>query len=99
MSVLVVHVASVRPEKVEAARARYAELLPVTRAYDGCEGVTLHLDQDAPGKLLLLERWASRAQYEAYVAWRMTRQDEVAAGKKLGTGEPPSVRIFDDLEA
>ena len=41
-----------------------------TRARPGCEGVTVHQDQDRPTSIVLVERWATRADDDAYRAWR-----------------------------
>ena len=99
MSVLVLVEVTVHPDKVEAARARYEEILPDTRAFEGCESVTVHVDQDAPGALVLVQRWASREHYRRYAAWRASRPDDVASGQALSTGAPTVARVFDDLDA
>jgi len=39
-----------------------------TRARPGCEGVTVHQDPDRPTSIVLVERWASRADDDAYRA-------------------------------
>lgn len=49
-------------------------LLPAmeeTRAFDGCESIETYVDQDDPDHVILWEKWATRNQYEAYIAWRM----------------------------
>ena len=67
-----------------------------TRARPGCESVTVHQDQARPTSILLVERWATRADDEAYRAWR--------AGEGAITEMVPhvvgrSVRYFDDVDA
>ena len=62
MSILVLLQISAQPDKADALKAAFGGLLPDTRAYDGCEGITVHVDQDDPAKIVLLERWASRFQ-------------------------------------
>ena len=37
-----------------------------TRARQGCEGVTVHQDQDRPTSIVLVERWATRADDGVY---------------------------------
>jgi quinol monooxygenase YgiN len=66
-----------------------------TRARQGCESVTVHQDHDRPSTILLIERWASRQDDEAYRAWR--------AGEGAITEIAPyivsrRVRYFDDLD-
>ena len=45
--------------------------LEETRAFDGCESIETYVDADNPDHVILWEKWASREQYEAYIAWRM----------------------------
>jgi quinol monooxygenase YgiN len=68
-----------------------------TRARAGCESVTVHQDQDQPTSILLVERWATRADDDAYRAWR--------AGEGAITEMAPHVtgrrtlRYYDDVDA
>ena len=39
-----------------------------TRARQGCESVTVHRDHDKPNTILLVERWATREDDDAYRA-------------------------------
>ncbi|HAQ04412.1 MAG: putative quinol monooxygenase [Acidimicrobiales bacterium] len=47
------------------------ESLSDTRAFDGCESVETYVDQDDPDKVYLWEKWATRENYEQYIAWRI----------------------------
>ncbi|MGK0479247.1 MAG: quinol monooxygenase YgiN [Ilumatobacter sp.] len=71
--------------------------LPDTRARKGNEFVTVHRDHDAPNKIVLIERWSSREDDDAYRSWR---EGDGAitdiAGLVAGT---PVVRYFDDIDA
>jgi quinol monooxygenase YgiN len=99
MSVLVVVHTPIEPAKVDEALEIFrAEILPHTRAEEQCESVTLHVDQD-DGKLIVLQRWTSREAYEKYFAWRMGRTEEAARMGALGTGQRPTVRFYDDVDA
>jgi quinol monooxygenase YgiN len=50
------------------------ERLPaITRKADGCEFVNLYADPADPSRLILPERWESRAKYEKYREWAMTQ--------------------------
>lgn len=42
-----------------------------TRAFAGNEGIETYSDQENPDLVFLWEKWATRADYEAYLAWRM----------------------------
>lgn len=51
-----------------------AALLPLladTRAFEGCELVEVYSDDDNPDCILLWEKWTSRKNQEAYLAWRV----------------------------
>jgi len=90
--------------EIEAKDGRLDEMVQVlagslvdTRARQGCEGVTVHRDQAKPNSVLLVERWASREDDDAYRAWRagdgaVDEMGPLVAGR-------PSIRYFDDVEA
>lgn len=42
-----------------------------TRAFEGCESIETYSDQEEPDRVMLWEKWATRANYDAYLAWRM----------------------------
>ena len=68
-----------------------------TRARPGCERVTVHRDQANPNVVLLVERWASREDDEAYRAWRagdgaIPEMAPLVAGGRV-------IRYFDDVDA
>lgn len=60
------------PEAVSEAPAMLREILAGTRAFDGCEGVEVLIDQQDPTHLILVERWASTEADAAYRQWRAT---------------------------
>lgn len=95
MSVTVLMEPTIAPGKTEEMVALMTEILPDTRTFDGCEGVVMHRDQDAPERVILIEQWASRGHFEAYFAWRGERGD----GDRLGalSAGPPSVRYLDAI--
>ncbi len=68
-----------------------------TRARQGCEGVTVHQDHDRPNSIVLVERWATRADDDAYRAWR-AGAGAVSAMGPLVAGAP-RIRYFDDVDA
>ncbi|MCE8510950.1 antibiotic biosynthesis monooxygenase [Ruegeria pomeroyi] len=56
-------------------RAFFDEILPGTRGYSGNVSARYLGSVDEADKLLLLEEWSSRADFDAYLAWRMERGD------------------------
>ncbi len=95
MSVLVLLEMNVKPENVEDIRNFFRDKLHHTRGFDGCNGLTVHRNQDDPNTMVAVEDWDSRQHYEKYLAWRTERGDLEKLGGWL-TGEP-SIRHFDNL--
>jgi quinol monooxygenase YgiN len=97
MSILVVleldAVEGAEDEMIAVLRRTLAD----TRARHGCEGVTVHQDHDRPTSVVLVERWASRADDDAYRVWR-AGDGAVPEMAKLVAG-PPRIRYFDDVDA
>jgi quinol monooxygenase YgiN len=68
-----------------------------TRARPGCEGVTVHQDQDRPSSIVLVERWATRADDDAYRAWRAGEGAITEMGGLVAAA--PVIRYYDDVDA
>jgi quinol monooxygenase YgiN len=83
--------------KVDELKGVFRAILPDTRAREGCEAVIVHQDQDNPNVLALVEKWATRQDYESYFKWREERGDLSSLGALLGG--PPSLRYFDEIDA
>ena len=47
------------------------EALVDTRAFEGCESIEVYTDSDNPDTVVLWEKFATRANHEAYLAWRI----------------------------
>ena len=45
--------------------------LVATRAFEGCESIEAYTDTDNPDTIVLWEKFATRADHEAYLAWRV----------------------------
>jgi quinol monooxygenase YgiN len=45
--------------------------LVATRAFEGCESVEAYTDADNPDTIVLWEKFATRADHEAYLGWRV----------------------------
>ena len=97
MAVKVLLEVKAKPGTGDDLLAVFREILPDTRAYDGCLGVDTLRGQDDPDVLVLVETWESRAHYEKYFAWR---QESGLVGQ-LGeaVAAPPSLRYFDETDA
>ena len=94
MSVTVLLDLKAAPGSIDKLKKVFVEILPDTRAFDGCEGLDVKLNQDDGENLVIIERWQSRPHYEKYFAWRQ----ETGLLDRLGPllGAPPSVRYLDE---
>ncbi len=94
MSVTVLLDLQAAPGSIDKLKALFVEILPDTRAYDGCEGLDVHLNQDDGDNLVIVERWQSRSHYDKYFTWRQ----ETGLIDRLGPllGAPPSIRYLDE---
>jgi len=97
MACTVVLEIKLKSDMIDTAKGAFKQILPDTRAYDGCQGVDVVENQDEPGNLVLIESWESRAKYEKYLAWRA----ETGVLDQLGamTSADPSIRFFDAVDA
>ncbi len=86
-----------KPECIEEMKAFLKEILPDTRAYDGCQGLDPYENLDTGGNIILYELWDSKENYEKYLAWRK----DTGVLDKVGTmvSEPPSIRFFEKIDA
>ena len=87
MSIMIVFSARLNEEKKDSFADFFAEILPDTRGFDGCEGITVCTDSEDDGRLYLIEKWASKEHYEKYHHWRDER------------GDLEIIRSYLDLEA
>lgn len=80
------------PEKLEEARAVFADMLRTSREYDGCERLDWLVDRDDPASWTLYEEWSS---WEAEQAYRDFRAGEGAVPelKDVMAGPPRLVRL------
>ena len=97
MSVLVMLEIQVKPEHVSNMKSFLAEVLPDTRAYDGCQGIDVYSNTEDSGNIVLIEYWDSRAHHEKYLAWRT----ETGVLDKMGAmlAGPSSIRYFERIGA
>ena len=97
MSILVLLELEAKEGSVDAMIDVLRRNLGDTRARSGCESVTVHQDQDRLTSILLVERWASRADDDAYRAWR-AGEGAIADMEPL-VAAAPRIRYFDDVDA
>ena len=97
MSVLVLVEAQVKPQDISAMESYMAEIIPDTRAYDGCQGIDVYFNTEDTSSMVLVEYWDSRAHQEKYIAWRT----ETGVMDKIGAmlAGPPSIRYFERIDA
>ena len=97
MAVSVLLELSVKPDQVEAVTSSLKAHLPDTRAYDGCNGLTVHANQDENANLVLISQWDSRRHYERYFAWR----EETGMIEEMGPllTAPPRRRYLGHVDA
>tara|TARA_B100001559_G_C15885499_1_gene342772 strand:+ start:164 stop:472 length:309 start_codon:yes stop_codon:yes gene_type:complete len=76
--------------------ALLGEMVPETRKKEGAISIEICIDQDNLNRIVILERWNSRADHEAYVAYRKERGDIDIIAKLLAT--PPKFIWLDLIE-
>ncbi|MGV9678519.1 putative quinol monooxygenase [Nocardia sp. NPDC003482] len=59
-----------KTDKAEEFREWLVRILPDTRGYKGNVSVEFVRNQDDPADVVILEKWDTRTDYEAYLAWR-----------------------------
>lgn len=84
---------NVKTDCIERARSWLREILPDTRAYDGCIAITVTQDQDKPTNITIVEQWESRLHFEKYRDWRL-ESGVLSDVEDMFDGEP-SWRFFD----
>lgn len=96
MSVNILLTIPVQPEKLDEFLQLIREIAPDTRAYEGCIGFDIYIDQDNPGTVLFFEEWESKQHYENYGKWRQeTGLLETLAPLLAGLPSPSYVEKFD----
>ena len=95
MAVTVVLQVPAQPGKGAELAKTFEDILPDTRAYQGCNGVTVHADASDPDKLTLIEHWDSAEDHASYSNWR---KDSGTLGAVMGLAAGrPVTTIYNDL--
>ncbi|WP_162932928.1 putative quinol monooxygenase [Roseovarius sp. EL26] len=53
----------------------FDRILSGTHSYEGNMSAVYFVSQDDPSKILLLEEWESKADFDSYLNWRIERGD------------------------
>ncbi len=94
MSVTMILELNTKPGSADDLKNFLRDELHHTRGFDGCNGVTIHTNQDDPNNWVFVSNWDSKAQYDKYLGWRGERGDmEKLTGWIAGE---PSIRSFDN---
>ena len=97
MTILVLGEVKAKADSVDELKTLLREILPDTRAFDGCEGVTVYTVSDDRQTFLFVEFFQSKEHQQRYVQWR-TETGVMAQLVEMLEG-PPQVRYFEDIEA
>ena len=75
MSIQATNTFHTKPGRAIELIATLRQVLPDTLTHSGCEEIRLWRDQDDQDKVVSATRWTTRADYEAYLAWRDGKGD------------------------
>ncbi len=92
MSIVLVVDAKLKPESISDAVKFFAEIVPDTRAFEGCQGVDVCIDSEDAGNLVLVEKWVSMEHYQKYHHWR--EETGVLDQLRSFLDGPPSRRVL-----
>jgi quinol monooxygenase YgiN len=97
MSTHVVNELHALPDHADDVLNLLIDLSPVSRTRPGCEAISVRRSQDDPTVLIGDTRWASREDYDNYLAWR-TESGCTAQFEEM-LAEPMTIRYFDEIRA
>ena len=95
MSVMVTAEFVLKPETADQVIQTMIEILPDTRAYDGCQSVKSYYEKETHS-LLLVEIWESSEHQQKYLGWRVETGLVDQVGAMLAA--PPAFRTFEIRE-
>lgn len=96
MTTLVLIEAKISPQRADELTCLLRDLLPSTRTFAGCKGVTAHLSADNGGTLVLVETWESKEAQQKYAAWRRTAEHSKQLVALLEG--PPRISYFNPVD-
>jgi quinol monooxygenase YgiN len=97
MSVQTLVEVNVKPESVNEFKSFLKDAFPDTRAFKGCLGIELQINQDEPTNMIAVEEWETREDHQKYAAWR-TETGFLERISSMLSG-PLSIRYFDKTDA
>jgi quinol monooxygenase YgiN len=95
MSTHVVNEFHALPDRAEDVVNLLIELSPISKTRLGCEAISLRRNQDDPTNIVGDTRWATRRDYDNYLAWR-TDSGYTAQFDEMLT-QPMCIRYFDEV--
>jgi quinol monooxygenase YgiN len=81
-----------KADSLETAHDVIHATLTATRAFPGCQGVTVLVDSGDPAHVVLYEAWESAEHDRAYRAWRATPEGASNLGSIMAA--PPRLTYF-----
>ena len=81
-----------KADALDRANDVMRETLTATRAFPGCLGVTVLVDQADPTHVAVYEQWESLAADAAYRKWRATEEGASDLGSVLAAA--PTLTLF-----
>jgi len=82
--------------KADEYKAALQSMLPETRKHKGALKIHMLVDKDQPADVVVYEEWETRADHEAYIAWRTERGDMEKLGSMLRAA--PSIKYYDVVD-
>lgn len=87
--VKVTYVMNLKPEVADAFCETLPKMLPDTRAFKGCRSVNFFRNHADPNKIILIEEWDAKEDYEAYLAWRASENPDRNISDLFSTPSAP----------
>jgi quinol monooxygenase YgiN len=87
--VKVTYVMNLKPEVTDAFCSSMPQMLPDTRAFKGCRSVNCYRSTDDANKIILIEEWDSKADYEKYLAWRASQNPDRKTSDMMTSASAP----------
>ena len=88
---------SIKSERLDEFMGILRGALPDTRARKGFQSLSVHQDQERPGRIYLWERWDSRPDYDSYLNWRI--ETGFMDALEPFVESEPVFSYFDDVDA
>jgi len=87
--VKVTYVMNLKPGVADGFCSMMPQMLPDTRAFKGCRSVNCYRSNDDADKIILIEEWDSKADYEKYLAWLASQNPDRKTSDMMTTVTEP----------